>query len=145
MEKTVVRETGRGRCLVGRVAHGADLLEELTALCRQKRIRLGRVEAVGAVSSARVYVYDQAAREYRLLAFDRPMEIAALAGNVSLKEGEPMVHAHVVLADADGRAWGGHLAPGTVVFACEYVVQEFTGAALEREHDAGTGLSLWKG
>ena len=35
-----------------------------------------------------------------------------------------MVHAHVTLGDAEGRAFGGHLAAGTPVFACEFVIQE---------------------
>ncbi len=69
-------------------------------------------------------------------------EITKLVGNVSLKEGRPMVHAHVTLAD-EGKAFGGHLAPGTVVFACEFIIQVFEGVSLTRSLDAETGLQLW--
>jgi predicted DNA-binding protein with PD1-like motif len=50
----------------------------------------------------------------------------------------------VTLADDRGTCYGGHLAPGTVVFACEFVVQAFQGPAFERMYDDETGLALWK-
>ena len=55
-----------------------------------------------------------------------------------------MVHAHVTLADKEGRAYGGHLAEGTLIFACEYAVNEYLAEqALARQNDAATGLMLW--
>jgi hypothetical protein len=51
----------------------------------------------------------------------------------------------LTLADHDGRAFGGHAAPGCVVFACELVVTELLGPALDRAHDDVTGLPLWRG
>ena len=35
------------------------------------------------------------------------------------------------------------MAPGTVIFACEFVIQELTGEAFERGLDEQTGLPLW--
>lgn len=67
-----------------------------------------------------------------------------LTGNVSIRDGSPLVHAHVSLADYSGNAFGGHLAPGTTVFACEYIIQAFTGETLVREQDSETGLPLWR-
>ena len=102
------------------------------------------MSAIGAVSQARVGFYNQAERQYYYLDLARPLEILALVGNVSLKDGKPMVHAHDTLGDHDGRAFGGHLAPGTLVFACEFIIQEYrSSAALERRMDDPTGLFLW--
>lgn len=129
---------------MGRLAHGADLLEEITSACTAQNIRLGRLEAIGAVQRARLGYYDQKTREYRFFTIDRPLEITALTGNVSAKEGEPMVHAHVTLADEAGNAFGGHLAPGTIVFACEVIIEPFEGEMLERTFDEETGLPLWQ-
>ncbi|MFW5958032.1 MAG: PPC domain-containing DNA-binding protein [Desulfosalsimonas sp.] len=128
---------------IGRLKHGADLLEEITEACKKENIKLGRVEALGAVKKARLGYYDQEAREYGFFTIDHPVEITALIGNVSLKDGEPMVHAHVTLADEDGKAYGGHLAPETVVFACEIIIEALEGPALERKFDEETGLTLW--
>jgi len=136
--------TSPGRRLMGRLAKGVDLLLALEKFCQQHNINLGEVRALGAVSRAKVGFYNQSQRKYYYLEFDQPLEILALVGNISLKDGKPMVHAHVTLADAQGRAVGGHLAEGTPVFACEFAIDEYTAdQELARQPDAETGLWLW--
>ncbi|MGA1844326.1 MAG: PPC domain-containing DNA-binding protein [bacterium] len=132
-----------GKVFMGKLSHGADLLGELTDICIREGIRLGRIEAFGAVQKAALGFYDQRTRTYQGFALDRPLEITKLIGNVSLKEGKPMVHAHITLADKDGSAYGGHLMPGTIIFACEFVLQVFEGPVFHREYDERTGLPLW--
>jgi len=141
---TRLHELERTGTFMGRLKHGGDLLEELTAICREKQIELGRVSAIGAVSKATLAYYDQVGREYRPVTIDRHLEITALLGNISLRDGEPIVHAHLTLADENGGAFGGHLSPGTIIFACEVVIDVFNGPKLERGHDEKTGLPLWK-
>ncbi len=129
---------------MGRLTKGDDLLEALEKFCREQNITLGEVRALGAVTQARVGYYNQAERKYYFLDLAQPMEILALVGNISLKDGKSMVHAHVTLADAEGRAYGGHLAPGTPVFACEFAIHEYQAdQTLSRQPDAETGLLLW--
>lgn len=128
---------------MGKLSYGCDLLEELTSICQKENIRLGRIEALGAVQEARLGFYDQQTREYQFHTFAQPLEITKLIGNISLKDGNPFVHAHITLADDEGRAFGGHLAPGTVVFACEFVIESFDGPVFERGFDEETGLPLW--
>jgi len=137
-------ETKPVRRIMGRLAHGSDLLNELTAVCVKEGVRLGRVEAIGAVQKAQVGFYDQMHKKYGYIEFDHPMEILKLTGNISIKEGKPMVHAHVTLSDEQGRAFGGHLAEGTVVFASEFILEILEGPELARVHDEVTGLALWK-
>ena len=140
---TMRREMHSQRYLIGRLPHGSDLLEEITRICREESVRLGRVDAIGAVRKARIAYYDQDARDYRYIEMDRELELTKLVGNVTLKEDQPMVHAHLTLADKEGKAFGGHLAPGTVVFACEFIIQVFDGPSLTRSYDQETGLQLW--
>ncbi len=128
---------------MGKLSYGCDLLEELTDVCVKRNVKLGRIEAIGAVQKARVGFYNQESREYQFSFLDCPLEIAHLIGNVSFKTGKPFVHAHVTLIDEEGKAHGGHLAPGTVVFACEFVLEAFDGARFERNPDEETGLPLW--
>ncbi|MFP4168500.1 MAG: PPC domain-containing DNA-binding protein [Desulfonatronovibrionaceae bacterium] len=137
------REVKPERIFMGRLERGSDLLGSLGEICLEKDIRLGRVEAIGAVERARLQYYCQDDRTYQDLALDRPMEILSLKGNVSLKQGSPLIHAHLTLAGEKGWAVGGHLAPGTMVFACEYVLEQFLGPDFSREHDQTTGLPLW--
>ncbi|MGR3175854.1 MAG: PPC domain-containing DNA-binding protein [Candidatus Scalindua sp.] len=139
----VIREVKAVKMFVGKLAHGVDLLEEITKICVDKDIHLGRVEALGAVKKARLGYYNQKEREYHFYELDQTLEITNLVGNVSIKDGVPIVHAHVTFSDKNGHAYGGHLAPGTIVFACEIVIQVLDGPKFERGLDQETGLPLW--
>ncbi len=138
MKKVQTREL-----YMGKLSHGADLLQELTNICQKEQIQLGRVRAIGAVQRVRLAYYDQLTQEYQFFMIDQHLEITDLTGNVSLKDGVPFVHAHITLADKQGRTYGGHLAPGTEVFACEVILETFDGPAFERAFDQQTGLPLW--
>jgi predicted DNA-binding protein with PD1-like motif len=142
----MIAQAKPGRIFMGRLPHGADLLAELTAFAAAKGIRAARVEAIGAVKCARTGFYDQAAKKYGYHQFAKPMELLALVGNVSVKAEAPeapFVHAHVTLSDEEGRAFGGHLAEGTLVFAAEFCMVELPGVELSRRPDGVTGLALW--
>jgi hypothetical protein len=132
------------RVVVRRLVPGADLLEELSKLVKVEGIELGALSGIGALRKAAVGIFDLEKREYIVNEFDEEMEICALTGNVSLKEGEPFVHAHLALSDREGRGFGGHLMPGCEVFVAEVILWEFEGARLERcpQADCG-GLALW--
>ncbi|MFA4916904.1 MAG: PPC domain-containing DNA-binding protein [Syntrophales bacterium] len=129
--------------IMGRLRHGADLLGELSEICKKEKIQLGRLEAIGAVQKACIGFYNQEKREYQFITIDQPLEITNLTGNISIKDGNPIVHAHLTLSDSSGKAYGGHLAPGTIVFACECMIESFDGSLLERGFDQETGLPLW--
>ncbi len=135
--------TERGKVILRRLPRGGDLLSELTELARREEIRAGTVSAIGAVSRARIGYYDQSARVYRERDLDEALEICSCLGNISLKDGEVFVHAHVVLADGAGQTRGGHLCPGTTIFAAECRIDEIRGRDLERGYDDRTGLTLW--
>jgi predicted DNA-binding protein with PD1-like motif len=128
---------------MGRLPRDADLLDSLTEICREQGVTLGRIQAIGAVQRARLGYYDQQSWQYQFFNLEQGLEITSLMGNVSVKDGEPMVHAHVTLADPNGRTFGGHLAQGCPVFACEYILQVFSGPEFIREYDEQTGLPLW--
>ncbi len=131
--------------LMGRVPQGEDLLGYLNQLCLTEGIEAGQVSAIGAVAKAKIGFYDQGKQEYGFLDFNEPMEIVSLLGNVSLKDGKPFVHAHITLGDHEGRLFGGHLAEGAPVFACEFILTKFSSdQAFVRGLDQGTGLPLWQ-
>ena len=141
--KAAAASTGR---IMGRVPQGEDLLGYLNQVCLDEGISAGQVSAIGAVAKARIAFYDQAKQEYGFMDLDEPMEIVALMGNVSLKDGKPFVHAHVVLGGHDGKLLGGHLSEGAPVFACEFIITKFSSdQEFVRGLDQGTGLPLWQG
>ena len=131
------------KIFMGKLAHGLDLLEEITNICIKEDIKLARIEALGAVQKACIGYYNQNAREYQFIELDQHLEITNLVGNISLKDGNPIAHAHITFADETGKAFGGHLAPGTIVFACEIILEALEGPDFTRGLDEETGLPLW--
>ncbi len=132
------------RTHIGQIPLGADLYESLMEIVKRENIRLGSIQAIGATTHAVVAYYDQNLRSYLPLEFPGGMEILSCNGNVSIRDGQPFVHAHILLGDREGKVFGGHLLPGTKVFACEVFIDEFEGEDLVRGHDDATGLYLWK-
>ena len=136
-------EYDTGRELLVRLTHDADLVQSITELGRSKGIEAGTFTAIGALKRARLGYYDQRNHEYREIKIDSPHEMASCVGNISLKDGEPFAHIHVVLADEAGNTKAGHLFEG-IVFAAELHLRQLEGPELEREYDEVTGLSLWE-
>jgi hypothetical protein len=122
--------------------HDADVIRSITELARSRGVEAGSFTAIGALKCARLGYFDQKRREYREMKVDMPHEMASCVGNISLKDGEPFVHAHVVLADEAGNTKAGHLFEG-IVFAAEVHLHQLEGPKLERRHDEVSGLSLW--
>ena len=128
--------------LIVRLNYDADLIQSITELARSKGVEAGSFTAIGALKRAKLGYYDQKNHEYREIRIDSPHEMASCVGNVSLKDGEPFTHAHVVLADEMGNTKAGHLLEG-IVFAAEVHLRQLEGPKLERKYDELTGLSLW--
>ena len=128
--------------LIVRLKHDADVVQSITELAKNKGIEAGSFTAIGALKRAKLGYYDQKNHEYREIRIDSPHEMASCVGNVSLKDGEPFIHAHVVLADEMGNTKAGHLLEG-IVFAAEVHLRQLEGPKLERKYDELTGLSLW--
>jgi uncharacterized protein len=133
---------GQGRSLLIGLDHGADMIAQITELARDLEIETAVFSAIGAFSSAELGCYDQVKHEYGKILVDEPVELVSCSGNITIRDGQPFVHAHAALADRDGKVLGGHLMNGTV-FAAEVHLQELLGQPLRRVHDQTTGLKLW--
>ena len=130
---------------LARLPKGMDLLEAITEEFRSRSISKAAFTLVGAVEGAVVGFYDLKLKEYRNRSFEGDYEILACMGNVSLKDGETFVHAHITLSGEDYTAVGGHLMPGTVIFAAELYGSPVPGRPGVRDFDEETGLYLWGG
>lgn len=140
------QSVSRGRTLIGRLPKGSDLMVELTRLCQEENIRLGKVQAIGAVSKAKVGFFPQEGNEYFFLEFDYHLEIISLQGNISIMDGASFIHAHIALMNNEGKMIGGHLIEGTEVFSCEYIINEYMpeeDKTFHRVLDEETGLFMW--
>ncbi len=129
---------------LGRLPKGADLLEALTAICTERGYTRGTVQVIGALERASVGFYHQDTKRYTTHEVNENVEVLAGQGSVSIKDGAPMVHLHLVLGREDGSCLGGHAMPGCVVFAAEATILPLEGPPLVRAFDEATGLPLWK-
>lgn len=128
---------------LARLPKGADLLESLTNEFKARSFSKGCFSLIGALDKAVMGFYDPVARVYNYREFEGPLEIVSCIGNVSEKDGEIFVHAHMVISGEDFLCYGGHLAAGCPIFAAELSAAPISGAAPKRGFDDPTGLFLW--
>jgi hypothetical protein len=129
--------------MLGRLPQGKDLIGAVEDLCGSCAITTAVFSIIGAVTSATLGSYDQKQQVYVTYKKEEALEIVHCAGNVSLKEGTTVVHAHGVFADMEGNTVGGHVFPETGIYAGEIYIRELLGEPLERIYDDLTGLFLW--
>jgi uncharacterized protein len=137
-----MREGKLGRVIIERFRKGEDVLERLNQMVRDNHVFSGSFLAIGSVEKAEIgfYVGDG---QYSTTSCSGPLEVSSCIGNVSSKQGAPFVHAHISLADKEGKAYGGHLMPGCTVDATfEVVLHAYERLDLERRLDRATKLYL---
>jgi predicted DNA-binding protein with PD1-like motif len=141
-DSLLVRNLERGRSLLVRLDHGADVVSQISEVAANDQIQTGVFCIIGALTHAQIAFYDQESHEYHEVMVDEPVELVSCTGNISIRDGKPFVHAHVVLAGSEGELRGGHLIKGGI-FAAEMYLLELLGAPLVRGPDFITGLHLW--
>lgn len=121
---------------------GDDVMRELTAFAKEKRLAGSHFTAIGAFEKATLGYFDWQQKDYSKIPVEEQVEVVALVGDVALgPQGEPKIHAHVVLGRRDGSALAGHLLEARVRPTLELILTE-SPAHLQRMHDAETGLAL---
>ena len=88
-----------------------EVLSGLTDLAIAEGIASGSVTGLGGLSSALLAFGDPSIGEYvfKLLPVNEKSELVSLVGTISMRDGQPSVHLHAVLALSDGSTIGGHV------------------------------------
>jgi uncharacterized protein len=81
------------------------------------------------------------ATDYEEIPIDEQVEVVSLDGDVALKDDEPQIHTHVVVAKRDASAHGGHLLEATVRPTLEVILVD-SPTHLRKRFDPQTGLAL---
>ena len=135
-------ESKIGRVVFARLSEDEDLLEAIILRTKQAEITTGFFTLIGALKKAKFGFYHE--QEYKPIEISEPVEIVSCIGNISLKEEELIIHAHISISNKEGEAFGGHLLPGCVVSVnAELVLVEATDLILQRVLDEKTKLYLW--
>ena len=122
---------------------GDEVMTSLQAFCEQNTILTARFTAIGAFSDLVLGYFDWQRKEYDEIPVSEQVEVLTLAGDVALQNGQPKVHAHVVVGKRDGSAHGGHLLRARVRPTLEVMLTKLPGH-LERRLDPESGIPLIK-
>ena len=120
---------------------GDEVVAELQAFARRHEVTAAHFTAIGAFSNVTLGFFERDRKDYKRIPIGEQVEVLTLAGDIAVKDGDPQVHAHVVVGKADGTAWGGHLLEGDVWPTLELVLVE-SPAELRRALDDETQLPL---
>lgn len=130
-----------GTTYIVRLERGEEIIEGLAAVARKYGVSAGKVSGIGAVEKIELGYFDEDTKEYNKHEFSGGFELLNVNGNISLVEGYPTPHLHVLIGDSDYNVRGGHLVAGTISVTGEFIIQAFD-TTLAREKDPDTGLNL---
>lgn len=142
MRGKLVGEDG-GKIYVVIFETGDEVVSGLCAFAREHQLADAHITAIGAFQRVTVGYFDWQSKRYEHIPIVQQVEVLSLIGDIALKDGEPALHAHVVVGKRDGSAHGGHLIEGHVRPTLEVVIQE-SPVHLQREQDPASGIALIK-
>jgi predicted DNA-binding protein with PD1-like motif len=123
-------------------ATGDELAAGMLKFAEEQKLSAASFTAVEALESVRLGFFSWETKRYEpSVTFDEQLELLSLIGDVALKDGKPVVHAHAVIGRKDGTAHGGHLLEARIRPTCEVMLTE-SPARLQKFVDPESGLAL---
>jgi len=120
---------------------GDEVVEGLLSFARKEKIQASHFTAIGALSDVTLGYFNWANKAFDKISIHEQVEVSSLVGNIVFDNGDPKLHAHVVIGKSDGTAHGGHLMEGHVRPILEVILVE-SPSHLHRKIDKETGLAL---
>ena len=120
---------------------GDEVIKGLTQFAKEAGLDGAHFTALGAFERVTLGYFDLATQAYVHIPIAEQVEVLSLVGDVALKDGQPQIHAHVVVGKRDGTAHGGHILEAYVRPTLEVVLSE-TPAHLKRRMVQEFGLAL---
>jgi hypothetical protein len=131
-----------GRMLVFRIPEDEDLAIAIKKRAEESGVKAGVFLLIGALKNVTLGCYRKGS--YEQIKFAGSLEIASCSGNIAVDEKDNVViHAHIVVSNEKGQAFGGHLMEGSRVgVTAELMIVEGLGLHLVRSLDEKTNLKL---
>lgn len=121
---------------------GEEVLSSLKQFAKAEHLAGSSFKAIGGLMHAELGWFNLETKKYETaVKLDEQVELLSLIGDVALKDGEPQIHAHLVIGRRDGTAHGGHLLSATVRPTCELVITE-NPEHLKKKIDPESGIAL---
>lgn len=122
---------------------GDDVRSRVEASAKEHGILGASVAAIGAIADPELGYYRLDEKRYERRTFKGIWELVSLVGNITSKDGEPFLHAHVAIGGSDFAVYGGHLFDATTGVVVELVITPFE-RPLERVPCEDIGLHRWE-
>ena len=107
---------------------GDEVASGLTEFAEKHHITAGHFTGVGEFSTAVLGWTDPQKRAFKKIEINSNAEVVAFAGDISIRNGLPYVHAHCAVAIQDGSVKGGHFIEGHVGIVMEvYITDDSAG------------------
>ncbi|MBV8812972.1 MAG: DNA-binding protein [Verrucomicrobia bacterium] len=120
---------------------GDRVVEGLKSFAVEQGLAASHFTAIGAFKDVLLAYFDCDKKEYQKIPVHEQLEVLSLVGDITIKDGTPNIHAHVVLGKRDSSTCGGHLMEAEVRPTLEVILTE-SPAHLERRFDQAAGLPL---
>ena len=109
MRVKLVESTGGEKVYAVVFRKGDEMLSGLTDFAKQYHVMDAHFTGIGAVSAATVGWLDLSQKNYHPIQVNEQVEVLAMTGDIATFNGNPVVHAHLVLGRRDGSTVGGHM------------------------------------
>jgi len=119
-----------------------SIMEALKAFCKENDIKSGSISGIGAVNEATFRYLNPNTMAYVDKLYEEQMELTAIEGNISRKDGQVYLHIHVTASRSDYSCVGGHLLDARISGACELFIEDYA-LPVGRKADAETGINLY--
>ena len=126
---------------LARLERGEEITEALDQFLQDKDIKAGTVTGLGGIENAELGFFDLPTKTYQRKTVPGNLELVHYAGNITLVDGRPFIHAHAVVSGPDFKAWAGHFFSAKVAITGEFVIRP-AAWEVDRQPDDFTGLNL---
>ena len=135
-------ETNVGRVIVGRIMPDEDIFDAIIEIIKKHNVKSGLINVIGAFKKFTIGYFDLETKEYNFKTFDEPVELISCMGNISYKDGEPLIHIHVTIGRGDYSIIGRHLSQPSIISVTGEVYIYEIDQKLIRTNDPQFDLSL---
>lgn len=124
-----------GNKIVLRLKRGDKVIESIEKLARDENIEACHFQGIGAVDELKLGFWKPGSTDYDWSTYNEDFEVTSLIGNVTIFEGEPMVHAHITCGRSNSEIIGGHLGEATCSLTLEIFVDVIDDKIIKKPDD----------
>ncbi len=130
------------RIIIGKIEPDEDLIDSIIKIVNKHNITTGLIHCIGALKKFTIGYFDIQLKKYLTRTINEYVELVSCTGNLSFKNGEPIIHLHISVGTREYNIIGGHLLQPSIVSVTGEVYILEIDKKIERFADPQFNLSL---